>query len=58
MDWFESVYYEYEFKVLDVAKTETTLWIRLPKGKLYTETLYTTPQQELIKPFIDESTNP
>ena len=40
-------------KVLDIAKTITTIKIRLPNGELYTQTLYTTPQQVLIKPLID-----
>ena len=40
-------------KVLDIAKTITTLKIRLPNGELYTQTLYTTLQQESIKPLLD-----
>lgn len=40
-------------KVLEIAKTITTLWIRLPNGELHTETLYTTPQQEAIRQLID-----
>ena len=40
-------------KVLDIAKTITTLKIRLPNGKLYTQILYTTPSQEAIKPLIE-----
>ncbi len=40
-------------KVLDIAKTITTLKIRLPNGELYTQTIYTTSQQEAIKPLID-----
>ena len=36
-------------KVLFIAKTITTLKIRLPNGELYTETLYNTPQQEALK---------
>ena len=40
-------------KVLEVAKTITTLWIRLPNGELHIETLYTTPLQEAIRPLID-----
>ena len=39
-----------EDKVLAIAKTITTLRIRLPNGSCYTETLYTTSQQESIKP--------
>ena len=40
-------------KVLSIAKTITTIRLRLPNGELYTETLYTTPQQEAIRPLID-----
>lgn len=40
-------------KVLDIAKTITTLKIRLPNGELYMQTIYTTSQQEAIKPLID-----
>ena len=40
-------------KVLGIAKTITTIRLRLPNGELYTETLYTTPEQESIKPLID-----
>lgn len=40
-------------KVLFIAKTITTLKIRLPNGKLYTETLYKTPQQAALKPLIE-----
>lgn len=40
-------------KVLDIAKTITTLKIRLPNGELYTQTIYTTSQQEAIKPLIE-----
>lgn len=40
-------------KALRVAKTITTIRLRLPNGELYSETLYTTPQQEAIKPLID-----
>ena len=38
-------------KVLEIAKTITTLRIRLPDGSLYT--LFTTPQQEDIKPLLE-----
>ena len=38
-------------KVLFIAKTITTLKIRLPNGELYTETLYNTPQREVFKPL-------
>ena len=40
-------------KVLEIAKTITTLRIRLPNGSVHTETLFTTPQQEAIKPLLD-----
>lgn len=40
-------------KVLEIAKTITTLRIRLPNGIAYTETLHTTPQQEAIKPLLE-----
>ena len=40
-------------KVLEIAKTITTLRIRLPNGMAYAETLYTTPQQESIKPLLE-----
>lgn len=40
-------------KVLFIAKTITTLKIRLPNGELYTETLYNTPQQEALRPLIE-----
>ena len=40
-------------KVLFIAKTITTLKIRLPNGELYTEMLYNTPQQEALKPLIE-----
>ena len=40
-------------KVLFIAKTITTLKIRLPNGELYTWTLYNTPQQEALKPLIE-----
>ena len=40
-------------KVLEIAKTITTLRIRLPNGSAYTETLFTTPQQEAIRPLLE-----
>ena len=40
-------------KVLEIAKAITTLRIRLPNGIFYTETLFTTPQQEAIKPLLE-----
>lgn len=44
-------------KVLTIAKTITTLRIRLPNDSIYTETLYTTPQQESIKPLLEAINN-
>lgn len=40
-------------KILEIAKTITTLKIRLSNGSFYTETLFTTSQQEAIKPLLD-----
>lgn len=40
-------------KVLEIAKTITSLRIRLPNGSVYTETLFTTPLQEAIKPLLE-----
>ena len=40
-------------KVLFIAKTITTLKIRLPNGELHTKTLYNTPQQEKLRPLIE-----
>lgn len=40
-------------KVLSIAKTMTTLRIRLPNGSAYSETLFTSPQQEAIKPLLE-----
>lgn len=40
-------------KVLSVAKTITTIRLRLPNGELYTETLYTTPRQKAIRSLIE-----
>ena len=40
-------------KALFIAKTITTLKIRLPNGELYTKTLYNTPQQEKLRPLIE-----
>lgn len=40
-------------RLLAIAKTVTTLRIRLPNGQLHSETLYTTPQQEAIRPLIE-----
>lgn len=40
-------------RVIAIAKTITTLRIRLPDGSVYTETLCTMPQQKAIKPLID-----
>jgi len=43
--------------VLPVAKTIVTLRLRLPNGKPYHKTFYTTPQQESIKPLLDALTH-
>ena len=40
-------------KLLSISKTITTLRIKLPNGEMYEETLYTTPQQEAIRPLIE-----
>lgn len=40
-------------KLLAIAKTVTTLRIKLPNGQLHSETLYTTPQQEAIRPLVE-----
>lgn len=40
-------------KVLDIAKTITTVRLRLPNGEAYTQTLFTTPQQEAIRPLLE-----
>lgn len=40
-------------KVLEVAKTITTIKIRLPNGSIHSETLFTTPQQKALKPLLD-----
>ena len=40
-------------KALEIAKTITTLRIRLPNGSVHTETLFTTPQQETIRPLLE-----
>ena len=39
--------------MLAIAKTITTLRIRLPNGSTYTDTLYTAPQQESLKPLLE-----
>lgn len=42
-------------KVLDIAKTITTIRIRLPKrGETYTKTLFLTPDHNKIKPLFDD----
>lgn len=38
---------------ISVAKAITTIRLRLPNGELYTETLYTTPQQKAIRSLIE-----
>ena len=40
-------------RVLAIAKTITTLRIRLPNGETLSHTLFTTPQQESIRPLLD-----
>lgn len=40
-------------KLLSISKTITTLRIKLPNGEMYEETLYTTPQQEAIRPLVE-----
>ena len=40
-------------KLLSISKTVTTLRIKLPNGEMYEETLYTTSQQEAIKPLVE-----
>lgn len=40
-------------KVPEIAMTITTHSIRLPNDIAYTETLYTTPQQEAIKSLLE-----
>ena len=40
-------------KVIDIAKTITTIRLKLPNGELYTETLYTSALQESIKPLME-----
>ena len=39
--------------VLGIAKTITTIRLRLPNGDTYTQTLFTTPQQEAIRPLLE-----
>lgn len=38
---------------LTVAKTVTTIRIKLPNGRLHCETLYTTPQQGTIRLLVE-----
>ncbi len=40
-------------RLLAVAKTVATIRIKLPNGQLHSETLYTTPQQEAIRPLVE-----
>lgn len=40
-------------KVLAIAKTITTLRIRLPNGEAFSQTLFTSPQQNAIIPLLD-----
>jgi len=44
-------------KVLEIAKTITTLRIKLPNGKFYDRTLYTTPQQQAIRSLVERLTH-
>ncbi len=39
-------------RVLGIAKTITTIRLRLPNGETYSQTLFTTPQQETLKPLL------
>ena len=41
-------------KLLDIAKTITTLKIRLPNGGIFSKTLFTTPQQHIVKLLLEE----
>ena len=40
-------------RVLWIAKTITTIRLRLPNGETYSQTLLTTPQQEALRPLLD-----
>ena len=40
-------------RALGIAKTITTIRLRLPNGETYSQTLFTTPQQESIRPLLD-----
>ena len=40
-------------RVLGIAKTITTIRLRLPNGETYSQTLFTTPQQEALRPLLD-----
>lgn len=40
-------------RVLWIAKTITTIRLRLPNGETYSQTLFTTPQQEALKPLLN-----
>ena len=40
-------------KLLAIAKTVTIQRIKLPNGQLHSETLYTTPHQEAIRPLVE-----
>ena len=44
-------------RVLWIAKTITTIRLRLPNGETYSQTLFTTPQQEALKPLIEALTH-
>ena len=40
-------------RVLWIAKTITTIRLRLPNGETYSQTLFTTPQQEALRPLLN-----
>ncbi|MBP9997951.1 MAG: hypothetical protein KBS67_01795 [Bacteroidales bacterium] len=40
-------------RVLGIAKTITTIRLRLPNGETFSQTLFTTPQQEALRPLLD-----
>lgn len=40
-------------KMLCIAKTITTIRLRLPNGEAYAQMLFTIPQQEAIRPLLE-----
>lgn len=40
-------------RVLWIAKTITTIRLRLPNGETYSQTLFTTTQQEALRPLLN-----